>query len=155
MSVTAVRRATEADLHRLQELARGTIDARYRSFLGDEGVDGFLDSGASDGYVVAGLADTEVLEVGGRTVGFFVCKENLIDLMMVDHDMHRRGYGTTLLRHAEAELLRSYDEIVLESFEDNDQANAFYRKNEWVEHERLFDEALGSNKIVFKKMRGE
>jgi ribosomal protein S18 acetylase RimI-like enzyme len=152
-TVQEIRPATETDLDRLQELARGTIDARYRSFLGDEGVDGFIGSGASDEYVSAGLGDTEVLEVGGRVIGFCVCKESLIDLMMVDHGLHRRGYGTALLRHAEAALFRTYDEIVLESFENNHQANAFYRKNEWVERERRFDEALGSNKIVFEKRR--
>jgi ribosomal protein S18 acetylase RimI-like enzyme len=148
-----VRAATEADLERIQDLARRTIDARYRAFLGDEGVDGFLDSGASDDYVAEGLSDTDVLMVEERIVGFCVCKQSLIDLMMVDHEAHRRGYGTTLLRHAEARLLETHEEIVLESFEDNDQANAFYRKNGWIESERFFDESLGSRKIVFKKAR--
>ena len=148
-----VRAATQGDLERIQDLARRTIDARYRAFLGDEGVDGFLDSGASDDYVAQGLSDTEVLTDEDRIVGFCVSKQSLIDLMMVDHEVHRRGYGTALLRHAEGRLLETHDEIVLESFEDNDQANAFYRKNGWIESERFFDEALGSRKIVFRKTR--
>lgn len=46
-----VRPATGRDLGALQELARRTIDARYRSFLGDDGVNWFISSGASDDHI--------------------------------------------------------------------------------------------------------
>jgi hypothetical protein len=39
----------------------------------------------------------------------------------------------------------------LESFEANDPANAFYRRNGWLEVERYFDEEAGVGKIVFRK----
>ncbi|WP_406861338.1 hypothetical protein ABZO31_13135 [Streptomyces sp. HUAS MG47] len=46
-----VRPALPEDLAVLQELARPTIDARYRPFLGNENVDWFINSGASDEHV--------------------------------------------------------------------------------------------------------
>lgn len=46
-----IRPATEEDLGTLQALARRTIDACYRGFLGDEAVDWFIGSGASDSHV--------------------------------------------------------------------------------------------------------
>jgi len=39
----------------------------------------------------------------------------------------------------------------LESFEANDIANAFYRKNGWQEVGRRFDPDSGVNKIDFQK----
>jgi hypothetical protein len=57
----SVRPATGEDLIGLQELARHTIDASYRSFLGDEAVDWFISSGASDEHVAPHLAQRHVL----------------------------------------------------------------------------------------------
>ncbi|MGW4635274.1 hypothetical protein [Nocardia sp. NPDC004415] len=46
-----IRPATGPDLDALQALARRTIDTCYRGFLGDEAVDWFVGSGASDEHV--------------------------------------------------------------------------------------------------------
>ncbi|MEZ9395431.1 hypothetical protein AB4393_01045 [Vibrio splendidus] len=43
-----IRKAKASDLASIQELARDTINACYRSFLGDEGVDWFINSSESD-----------------------------------------------------------------------------------------------------------
>ena len=40
---------------------------------------------------------------------------------------------------------------MLESFEDNESANAFYRRSGWLEVGRRFDMAPGVNEIVFRK----
>lgn len=53
---TTVRPAVEADLDNLQALARHTVDTCYRGFLGDDAVDWFIDSGASDTHVRASAA---------------------------------------------------------------------------------------------------
>ena len=82
-------------------LSRRTISASDRPFLGDEAVVSFLQSGSADGYVRENLDRCCVLESEGRIVGYAVCQANLIDLMRIDLDFHRRGLGTERLRALE------------------------------------------------------
>jgi ribosomal protein S18 acetylase RimI-like enzyme len=151
---TCIRTALASDTIALIELSRKTISASYRPFLGDQAVDGFLDSGAADHYVQENLNCCWVLVRDGQVVGYAVCKANLIDLMMIDKAFHGQGLGTELLRQVEEILRRRYDELTLESFEANHPANAFYRKNGWQEVSRYFDESSGASKIVFHKLTG-
>jgi ribosomal protein S18 acetylase RimI-like enzyme len=151
---TCVRAALASDTIALIELSRKTISASYRPFLGDQAVDGFLDSGAADRYVQENLNCCRVLVRDGRIVGYAVCKANMIDLLMIDQACHRQGLGTELLRQVEEILGRRYHELTLESFEVNDPANAFYRKNGWQEVSRYFDESSRVRKIVFQKLIG-
>jgi putative acetyltransferase len=90
----------------------------------------------------------------GKIIGCAVCRDNVIDLMMVDHAVHRQGLGTALLQHVEQMLLQSSPELRLESFEANEKANAFYRKNGWHEVSRYFDEDSDVNKVIFQKAGG-
>ncbi|MHC4077943.1 MAG: GNAT family N-acetyltransferase [Planctomycetota bacterium] len=148
---TLLREALDSDIDVLIDLSRRTISASYRSFLGDEAVDAFLGSGEVDRYVRESLDRCSVIVRDGQIVGYAVCRDNLIDLMMVDHACHRQGLGTELLHHVEAGLHRKFEELRLESFEANTPANAFYRKHGWREVSKHFDDDAGVNKIVFKK----
>ncbi len=148
---TEIRKAIIPDADTLKKIASRTIDANYRSFLGDEGVDWFISSGASDQYIDENIDECWIILSDYQIIGFSVCKENLIDLMMIDHDYHRHGYGTTLLKHCEQYLFNTFDEIKLESFEGNEKADNFYRKNGWSEIERNFDNMSGVNKLTFIK----
>ena len=149
---TAIRNAVDADVDALIALSVRTISASYRAFLDDAAVDGFIGSGAVNQYVKDNLARCVVILCDGSIVGYAVWQDNWIDLMMIDHTAHRQGFGTQLLKHVEASLLRSYDALTLESFEANQQANSFYRKNGWLEASRYFDNDSGANKIVFNKI---
>lgn len=146
-----IRKAVLQDADTLKTIARRTIDANYRLFLESEGVDRFIESGASDAIVEENIGDSWVILSNSQIVGFSICKGNLIDLMMIDHDYHRQGYGTTLLNYCEKRLLKTFDEIKVESYEGNEKANNFYRKNGWSEITRIFDELTGVNKIIFIK----
>jgi hypothetical protein len=86
-----VRPALAEDLVALQELACRTIDASYRSFLGDEGVDWFINSGASDDHVETQFRHGHVhcMDVDGRLVGLTILDGPTIDLMMIDASLHR------------------------------------------------------------------
>ena len=148
---TEVRKAIIPDADTLKKIARKTIDANYRSFLEDEGVDGFISSGASDRYIDDNIDNCWIILSDYQIIGFSVCKSDLIDLMMIDHDYHRQGYGTKLLKHCEQYLFNTYNAIKLESFEGNEKANNFYRKNSWSEIERNFDKMPGVNKLTFIK----
>ena len=91
-----------------------------------------------------------VLMRDGAIVGYAVCRDNVIDLMMIDSPVHRQGLGTELLRHIGHALSQSCDVLRLESFEGNEKANAFSRKNGWREVSRYFDKDSGVNKVVFE-----
>jgi ribosomal protein S18 acetylase RimI-like enzyme len=149
---TFVRTARPSDLDALCALARRTIRASYRVFLGDEKVDAFLGSGAADQYVASNMDSCSVLVGDGEVVGFSVCHDNVIELMMIDPAFHRQGLGSLLLRHVEQALWHGHAELRLESFADNEPANAFYRKNGWREANSHFDEVSGVHKIVFHKL---
>ena len=148
-----IRAATESDVDVLVQLSIQTIRASYTSFLGQDGVDGFIGSGEVDQYVRDNLHCCWVIEVEGATVGYCVPKGHAIDLMMVDHRYHRRGFGSELLLYAEQALFKDHDEIVLESFEPNHVANAFYRHHGWVEARRYPDDKSGVDMIEFRKGR--
>ncbi|MFJ6147562.1 GNAT family N-acetyltransferase [Streptomyces anulatus] len=146
-----IRPATGEDLGELQALARRTIDTCYRGFLGDEAVDWFIGSGASDEHVRSHLerGGVHCLTRDGRIVGFSILDGRTVDLMMVDPDQHRRGWGRLLLRHAEETLLARYSTIRLETFPDNVGAKAFYEACGWVLAERL--EGDGPAKLVYTR----
>lgn len=146
------RRAGAEDLDALQSLARRTIDTSYRSFVDADTVDWFL-SGPSDRYLAENVDNATVVTVNGSITGFVVCKENLIDFVVVDQGAHGRGIGTALLAHCESNLFRVYETITLESFEGNGRANGFYRKNGWVRVGALPDPMSGARKWVLEKRR--
>jgi GNAT superfamily N-acetyltransferase len=148
---TLIRQAGPSDVAALVRLSRRTISASYRPFLGDQAVDAFLGGGAVDQYVRENIARCWVLLGDGAVVGYAVCRDNLIDLLMIDHAVHRRGLGSVLLKHVEGALLPRYGELRLESFEGNEQANDFYRKNGWLEAGRRMDADTGAAKIEFRK----
>ncbi len=163
----AIRPARADDLAALQALARRTIDTCYRSFLGDEAVDWFIGSGASDEHVRAALekggvhclVDPEGPEdqedgegkAGGALVGFSIVDGPTVDLMMVDPDHQRRGLGRRLLSHAQGLLLAEYRTIRLETFTSNTRAVAFYEACGWEQGELLAED--GPAKVEYVKHR--
>lgn len=146
-----IRPAVGEDLGDLQALARRTIDTCYRGFLGDEAVEWFIGSGASDAHVKTHLEQGGVhcLTRDGRIIGFSILDGSTVDLMMVDPDHHRQGLGRLLLRHAEETLLARYSSIRLETFPNNTRAMSFYEACGWVLGDRL--EGEGPVKVVYTK----
>lgn len=146
------RPATAGDLGAMQAIARHTIDTNYRAFIDDDGVDWFI-SGPSDDYVSKHVDDATLVTADGTIVGFTVCRDNLIDLIVIDDASHRRGFGSALLSHCESLLFERYDVIKLESFEGNSKANGFYRKHGWVKTGTARDPISGDRKWKFEKRR--
>ena len=147
------RNAEARDLERLQALASETIDKSYRAFIDDEGVDWFL-SGPSDEYIAKNIDNATVAIVDADIVGFAVCKDDLIDLIMIDYGVHRRGIGSALLARCESKLFEHYDSIRLESFEANGKANRFYLDNGWAKTGAMTDTMSAGRKWIFEKKRG-
>src|SRR5262245_5719617 len=149
---TLIRKAMASDIAALTDRSDPTIRPSYRAILGDEAVDAFLGSGTADRYITENMDRCTVIVRDGQTVGYAVCRENLIDLMMIDHNFHRQGFGTGLLRSVEERLGHRYAELRLESFAANQAATTFYLKNGWLEVSRHVDKDSGVDKIVFQKM---
>lgn len=149
---TQIRRAVESDLPAMQEVARRTIDRCYRAFLGDEGVDWFINSGESDEELRRGLDNCDVILLDEIIVGFTIYFNDLIHLMMVDVDLHRSGLGSKLLSHAEKQLADAGNTTMrLETFEGNQQAISFYLKNGWQLTRREKDKEYGFVRVFFEK----
>ncbi len=105
-------------------------------------------------YVVENLEQNycPMLLRADRPVGFAVCRENTIDLIVIDYAHHRCGFGTRLLEHCEAELLAAYPAIGLQCLEHNEQANRFFRKHGWIET-LTYRNRRGARTILYQKLR--
>lgn len=127
----------------------------YRSelplFLGDKGVDRFIESGAAEQYIIDNIVDCWVLEVNNKIIAFCVCKGSVLDLIMVETEFQRKGYGSELLKYCEQVMFSYFEEIKLESFERNEKANNFYRKHGWIQMDRKFDKESNAYKFIFMK----
>jgi len=152
MSKVHIRKAQVDDLPTMQEIARRTIDKCYRSFLGDEGVDWFINSGESDKELETHLPDCDVLLRDEKIVAFTIYFDDIVHLMMVDVDLQRTGVGSQLLAHSESRLFVSDKTVIrLETFEGNQQAINFYLKKGWSLTRKQKDEEHGFIRVFFEK----
>jgi GNAT superfamily N-acetyltransferase len=152
MNDILIRKAQSNDLPIMQEIARRTIDKCYRSFLGDEGVDWFINSGEADKELQKYINNCDVVIQENIIVAFSIYFEDLIHLMMVDVVLHRTGIGSKLLAHSEHQLIAcGYITIRLETFEGNHQAINFYLKNGWSITMKQEDKEHGFIRVFFEK----
>ena len=147
-----IRKATHQDLRVIQEIAKGTIDKSYRSFLGDKLVDWFLSSGESDKELEIQLANCDVLTIDTSIAAFAIYFDDLIHLMMVDVYLHRHGLGSKLLAHTETQLFASGNTVIrVETFAGNQQAINFFKKNDWSIVRTEEDKENGFVRVFFEK----
>ncbi|MCY9862339.1 GNAT family N-acetyltransferase [Vibrio coralliirubri] len=147
-----IRKAQASDLASIQELARDTINACYRSFLGDEGVDWFINSGESDKEVEKQLSNCVVLESNNQIQGYCAFENDFVHILMVSPNIQRSGFGATLLKHVENEMSTlGHEHYRLETFKGNDQAIQFYLKNGWSIDREETDEEFGFVRVYLSK----
>ncbi len=148
-----IRAAKAADITVLAELSHRTVLTKYPDVIGQEVVQGYVDSGAVPSYYKERLEHVHVALLEGRIVGCYARKEDALDLMMVDVDFHRLGIGHALLAHAETQLFESFETIFLDSFSKNEQAVRFYKKHGWTEVTHFEDPDYGISMVKLKKER--
>ena len=112
MNNIQIHKASLEDLPIIQEIARNTIDKCYRSFLVNEGVDWFINSGESDKELETNLSNCDVLLQDNSIVAFTIYFDDLIHLMMVDANLQRNGLGSKLLSHSEGQLFNQGNSII-------------------------------------------
>lgn len=153
MTAPEIRAATPEDVPALVALASRTILRCYPPFLGEEVARGFVESGVIERYVEGNVANCEVLVEEGEIVGLAIFLGKTIDLLLIDADRQRRGLGSRLLEHVEARLFDDWQELLLESFEGNAPAIAFYRRHGWTDAGRFLDEDSGRHKVRLRKVQ--
>ncbi len=150
-AIPKFRQATLSDIYDLLELSLRTTRASYPAFLGEEAVEAFIASGALDSFVRSSIGQTLVITLDNQIAGLAVNRDNHIDQLMIDERYHRRGLGTQLLAHLEKMLFEQHYRLHLESFRDNDQANAFYQRHGWLKTAEFQDEDFGTEMIRMQK----
>ena len=149
------RKAHENEISSIQAIAREVILARYPAFLGEEAVTAFIGSGQSDREFVEHRDNLYVLAEGDRLIGFTICFDAFVHLMMIKLDVQGNGFGSHLLEWCEGVIGGKGHKIArLETFLSNAQAVNFYLKNGWSEVERDSEDAGAFARICFQKSLG-
>lgn len=146
-----IRSANLDDAKPLIALCEYIVDTCYRSFLGDELVDSFIRRKALDRYISLQLGYFHLLTLGDEIVGCTMCKDNQIDLMMIDPRVAGFGLGTQLLEYSERRLFKKSPVLGLRSFAGNHEANAFFRKQGWEDTVAHTDRVTQVREILFRK----
>ena len=71
--------------------------------------------------------------------------------LVIDERFHRQGLGSILLARLEEHLFMEHDALELESFRENDRANAFYRTHGWRVTRTYRDEEYGAEMVTLRK----
>jgi ribosomal protein S18 acetylase RimI-like enzyme len=148
-----IRNARDSDRDTLVSISIRAARASYIAFLGVEAVEGWLADGNVEAYFDRHLQDSRVLEEGGVIVGVCVARGALIDLLMIDCERQREGFGRTLLDHVETEVFKACPVLRLETFVDNQPAIAFYAAQGWTPGEPFEDPETGFAMIPLTKQR--
>lgn len=148
-----IRQAEESDEAALLALSRIVINRNFRSFMGDEAIDGFLNSGMADAEITDALEETAVLEHNDAVIGLCIWKENLLHLIMVAPDYQGTDAAAYFIHAMCEDKLRVYHEIHLECFESNERAIGFYKKCGWELYKSEMDESVGLKRLFYRKER--
>lgn len=134
-----LRPARLDDVDAMTAICHRTVLAKYPSVIGREKVEGYVASGAVAAYNRDRNAHCTVAERAGDIIGVYGLRDNSVDLMMVALEHQRSGVGSILLADAELKLFAEHQNLFLNSFRDNAQANRFYAKHGWKLEKEYLD----------------
>jgi hypothetical protein len=86
MSDIHIRKAQADDLSKMQKIARRTIDESFRSFLGDKGVDWFINNSESDSELQKYIENCNVFLKANAITGWKKCNT------LQSKDLHIQNY---------------------------------------------------------------
>lgn len=146
-----IRASATPDTDALNELLRRTIRTSYSGFLGSEAVEAYIGSGAVETFTTETVERGSVVTLGDDIAGYGVDTSNQVDLLVIDERFHRLGLGTRMLAHLERRLFEKFDLLTLESFRDNDAANAFYLSKGWRKVREYREQEYGVAMVEMRK----
>lgn len=91
-------------------------------------------------------AETWVVEENGELVAFMSLLDNMIGGLFTRPDHQGRGFARALVPHARDR----FDPLLVEVFEANEKAVAFYRRRGFVDHERRIDPGSGLALLILR-----
>ncbi len=153
MTEVIIRKAKSADLKDLQEIAKRTIRRSYNAFSKnkDQNMDNYVSKGMSDKQIEKNLKYCDLMEISGKIIGFAISIGSSVNLLLIDYSFHRLGYGKQLLNYIEGKLKQLRPTAKLETFDGNQYALNFYRKNNWKIIDTVNDINTGLTKIQLEK----
>ena len=132
--VLIIRPIEEADIPKVQNVAKESWNATYQGIIPEEVQNNFLKVAYSDEMLKKRLNQIIfVAEHDEKIVGFINLKEteqaNTYDLSAIYllPDYHGKGIGSRLIAHS-IESIKNFEEIFLEVEKDNINAVNFYKK---------------------------
>ena len=133
------RYAKSDELEALKVLIKDTIDRNYRPFLTDEGVKFIIKSGYYDEYLDENYKHCLVVEVNDNLCGLGLYRDNTIELIMIDSDIHGYGAGTKLLEETLKLISKSHDSAVLTINKGNEKGLKFFLNRGFKTKSEVFD----------------
>ncbi len=145
-----IRPATMEDEETILKLSRFVADNYTRSYLGDEIVDRYIDSGNCDADMRKGIKNSTLLLLDEKIIGIMIWHENQMLGFMVDICCHGTGAAQYFCNQIIPEKLKRYHALHLECFDKNHRGIAFYKKTGWTEYGQIEDEVVNGHRILFK-----
>jgi|TARA_Y100001960_G_C14348532_1_gene668353 ribosomal protein S18 acetylase RimI-like enzyme len=146
-----IRKANVADLKALQEIAKRTIRRSYNAFNKSKSMDSYISKGMTDKEIAKNLKYCDLMEISGKIIGFAISIGSYVNLLMIDYSFHKLGYGKQLLNYIESKLKKLRPTAHLETYEGNDYALNFYKKNNWKIIKSENDNNTGLKRIHLEK----
>ena len=148
-----IRPATMEDEENMLKLSRFVADNYTRSYLGDQIVDWYIDSGNCDEDIRKGMKSSTLLMHDEKIIGIIIWHENQLHGFMIDICYHGTGAAQYFCDQIIPEKLKLYNELHLECFDKNHRGIAFYKKTGWTEYGQIEDEVINGHRILFKLTR--
>lgn len=145
-----IRTAVVEDEADILKLARDVADKFTRTYLGDENVDWYIDSGSCDEDMKKEVANATLLLLDEKIIGTMIWHDNQMHGFMVDAPYHGTGAAQYFCEQIIPQKLEQYKELILECFDKNQRAIVFYEKTGWHEYGRIKDETVDGFRVLFK-----
>lgn len=144
-------KATEQDFNEVRRITQITISEVYPKYYPSGAVE-FFKNHHNDNNILDDIKDgiVYVLQDGDCYVGTVTIKNNDINRLFVLPEHQHKGYGRSLLDFAEAEILKKYDEILLDA---SLPAKAIYLKRGYLEFEYHQIETLNGDYLCYDLMK--
>lgn len=150
--VSTTRIATSEDIEIIKKISKETIIQQFVEYLDQKQIDAFLHGAGIDEYLRNNLSNCILLIEDSEVKGMAVCNHNRIDLMIINPETRKEGYGSKLLKSLETRLFQRYNEIIIEVFNENKSGIAFLQSQNWLESRRFIDMETKRKKIAFSKI---
>lgn len=144
-----IRPATMEDEENIFKLSRFVADNYTRSYLGDQIIDWYIDSGNFDEDIRKGIKSSTQLLLDEKIIGIMIWYENQMNVFMIDICYHGTGTAQYFINQVIPDKLNLYNELHLECFDKNHRAIAFYKKIGWTEYGKIEDEMVNGHRILF------